>query len=136
MNANQADSPHEISSEDLPLILLSGDNARTAGNLHRALIDQGFRVQFAPAYTQLESLWQRHCQPNACSMVLLEVSGAHGVEAAVDAALQLKRLNPYQFVGYLADPALRTSGLIGDVIFPRSAEQLAKALRNHFRDEA
>lgn len=136
MNTIQAEPCNDISlvngaTQDLPLILLSGDNTRTASLLHRALCDDGFRVQFAAPYAELESLW-RHRRP---SMVLLEVSGAHSVEAAVSEALKLKRLDPLQFVGYVADPALHTSGLAGDAIYPRSSEELAKALRNHFRDD-
>ena len=117
--------------QDSPLILLSGDNERTASMLHRALCEDGFRVQFAAPYDELEPVW-RHRRP---SMVLLEVSGAHSVEAAVNEALKLKRLDPLQFVGYVADPALHTSGLAGDAIYPRSSEELARALRNHFRND-
>jgi hypothetical protein len=134
MEAMQQDFPSEAfnSNDDFPDILLSGDNTRTALSLHQALLDQGFRVQFAAAYSDLEMLWkqQRH------SVVLLEVSDVHSVEAAVNAAIQLKRHDPRQFVGYLADPILRISGLAGDAIFPRTSEQLAIALRNHFRGEA
>lgn len=134
MEAMQQDFPTEAfnSNDDFPDILLSGDNTRTALSLHQALLDQGFRVQFAAAYSDLETLWkqQRH------SVVLLEVSDIHSVEAAVNAAMQLKRHDPQQFVGYLADPILRISGLAGDAIFPRTSEQLAIALRNHFRGEA
>lgn len=119
-------------SDNLPDILLSGDDSHTALILHRALIDQGLRVQFADAYTGLESIWQQRRQ----SIVLLEVSGAQGVEAAVDIALQLKRCDPLLFVGYLADPILHSSGLAGDAIFPRASDQLVRALRNHFLSEA
>lgn len=118
-------------TQNSPLILLSGDNERTASMLHRALCEDGFRVQFAAPYHELEPVW-RHRRP---SMVLLEVSGAHSVEAAVNEALKLKRLDPLQFVGYVADPALHTSGLAGDAIYPRSSDELAKALRDHFRDD-
>jgi hypothetical protein len=120
--------PRENPYSNLPFILLSGDNARTAHTLHCDLADKGFRTQFAPSYSELPTLWQQRRHP----MVLLEVSCAHGVEPAVNAALQLKRRNPLIFVGYLADPALHTSGLTGDAIFPRTSEQLAKALSNHF----
>lgn len=97
--------------------------------LYRALCDDGFHVQLAAPH-ELETLWREH-RP---SVVLLEVSGPHTVEAAVNEALKLKRLDPLQFIGYVADPALHTSGLAGDAIFPRISEELAKALRNHFRD--
>jgi hypothetical protein len=92
-------------------------------------------VHFASAYNEIEPLWQEKRHPLIPLVVLLEVSGTQGVEAAVNAAISLKRKDPLQFVGYLADPVLRTSGLAGDAIFPRAFEQLAKALRNHFRDE-
>jgi DNA-binding response OmpR family regulator len=124
---------------DLPMILLSGDNARTSHNLHRALLDEGFQVQLAPSYSQLESLWQQHrASPDRDTpppIVLLEVSAPDAVEPAVDAALKLKRRDPLLFIGYLADPALHTSGLAGDAIFPRATEQLAKALRTYFNNQ-
>lgn len=112
----------------LPQILLSGDNTRTALILHDALVDQGFRVQLAPGYPELEDLWQQQRHP----VVLLEVSGPQGVEDAVRTALRLKYRDPQQFVGYIADPLLRTSGLAGDAVFPRASDKLAKALRRHF----
>ena len=133
MEATQ-DFPSETSDtskDDFPQILLSGDNTRTALSLHQALLDQGFNVQFAAAYSDLEPLWQQQRH----SVVLLEVSDVRSVEAAVNAALQLKRHDSQQFVGYLADPILRISGLAGDAIFPRTSEQLAMALKSHFRDE-
>jgi CheY-like chemotaxis protein len=114
-----------------PLILLSGDNARTAALLQHSLTEQGFQVQLAPGYHELETLWQQQRHP----MVLLEVSGPQSVEAAVTTALSLKRRDPQQFVGYLADPGLHTSGLAGDAIFPRTPDQLAGALRHHFSKE-
>jgi hypothetical protein len=48
----------------------------------------------------------------------------------------LKRQDPLLFIGYIADPILHTSGLAGDAIFPRSAEQLASALRRHLALES
>lgn len=132
MNTSQIDSWNDSElSPDNPLILLSGDNTRTASMLHRALIDDGFRVQFAAPYRELEPKWREQRPP----VVLLEVSGAHGVEAAVSAALQLKRQDPLQFIGYLADPALHSSGLAGDAIFPRTSEHLAEELRRFFRED-
>lgn len=122
--------PSKTSSGECPLILLSGDNARTAFPLYLALAAQGFRVHFAPTYIELEALWQQDRHP----VVLLEVSDAGSVEAAVNAAMRLKRQDKRQFVGYLADSFLRTSGLAGDAIFPRDSEQLAKALRVHLSD--
>lgn len=126
----------ESLSESLPLILLTGDNPRTSHLLHRALLEEGFQVQLAPSYTQLESLWHQE-RPGkkrnaAPPIVLLEVTGADAVEPAVEAALKLKRQDPLLFIGYLADPVLHASGLAGDAIFPRTSEQLAKSLRRHF----
>ena len=126
MKTAQRNSPDLI--PDSPLILLSGDNARTATLLHDSLTEEGFCVHLAPGYHELETLWQQQRYP----MVLLEVSGPQSVEAAVKTALTLKRHDPQQFVGYLADPVLHTSGLAGDAIFPRTPDQLASALRRHF----
>jgi CheY-like chemotaxis protein len=120
----------QSNSADLtsPRILLSGDNDRTTALLHDSLTDEGFQVQLASGYRDLEILWQQRRHP----MILLEVSGPQSVEAAVHTALSLKRQDPQQFVGYLADPVLHTSGLAGDAIFPRTPDQLASALRRHF----
>jgi hypothetical protein len=135
MYTSQPDRCNEITvggpPQTSPLILLSGDNTRTASMLHRALCDDGFHVQLAVPYCDLEPMW-RELRP---AMVLLEVSGAHSVEAAVHAALKLKRLDPLQFIGYVADPALHSSGLAGDAIFLRTAEHLAEELRRYFRDD-
>jgi hypothetical protein len=129
----------ESSSESLPLILLTGDNPRTSHLLHRALLEEGFQVQLAQSYTQLESLWHQERPSNernaAPPIVLLEVTGADAVEPAVEAALKLKRQDPLLFIGYLADPVLHASGLAGDAIFPRATGQLANALRRHFLNE-
>lgn len=126
---NQPANPFEETlPSTLPLILLSGDNPRTAILLERALTLEGFRVELASGYSELEVLWQQHRH----SMVLLEVSRPQSVEAAVNTALNLKRRDPQQFVGYLADPLLGTSGLAGDAIFPRASGLLAKALKLHF----
>ena len=121
---------------NFPLILLAGDNPRTALALQRALIDHGFRVQSTPSYRELYAVWtqQRHSQSGA--MVLLDVPGGHAVEAAVQTALKFKRDDPQQFVAYLADPVLHTSGLAGDAIYPRNADQLAEALRSQFSEQA
>jgi hypothetical protein len=116
---------------DPPLILLSGDNTRTAFMLHQALLEEGFLTEFAAPYHAMESIWREQRHP----VVLLEVSGAHGVEDAVNAALHLKRIDPLQFVGYVADPVLHNSGLAGDAIFPRSSARLAEALRRHLASD-
>jgi len=89
-------------------------------------------VKLAPGYSELEALSHAHKD----GVVLIEVSHQQSVEAAVDLALRLKRRNSGQFVGYLADPVLHTSGLAGDAIFPRSANHLPDALRAYFNSEA
>ncbi|MFZ0662367.1 MAG: hypothetical protein WAM66_06705 [Acidobacteriaceae bacterium] len=128
MKTNQSSSPYTSPTDSLFQILLCGDNARTALMLHNALVNEGFRVQLASGYHELETIWQQCRHP----MVLLEVSGLQSVEAAVRTALRLKHHDPQQFVGYLADPVLETSGLAGDAIFPRTSDQLARALKQHF----
>ncbi len=84
----------ESLSESLPLILLTGDNPRTSHLLHRALLEEGFQVQLAPSYTQLESLWhqerpgkKRNARPPSCCWK----SQARMRWSAVEAALKLKR---------------------------------------------
>lgn len=132
MKKDQSNSPNESPSPSSPLILLSGDNARTAVVLRDALVDEGFRVHLAPGFHELETIWHQYHHP----MVLLEVSGPQSVEAAVDTALRLKHHDPQQFVGYLADPVLQTSGLAGDAVFPRTSDQLARALKRYFGYQA
>lgn len=119
------ESPH---FPQTPQILLSGDNSRTALRLGQALAEEGFGVELAFGYSELEIQWQQRRHP----IVLLEVSGPHAVEDAVNAALSLKRRDPGQFVGYIADPGLRASGLAGDAIFPRASSPLAMALKRYF----
>lgn len=43
--------------------------------------------------------------------------------------IEVKRGNAQQFVGYLADASLETSGLAGDAVMPRSAAKVEDALR-------
>ena len=132
VNTNQNDSFKERSSSSSPLILLSGDNARTTALIYHSLTEQGFRVQLAPTYKDAETLWLR----DRPSMVLLEVSGAHAVESAVHLALQIKRRDHQVFIAYLADPVLYSSGLAGDAVFPRTTRHLTTALREHLDNEA
>jgi len=113
-----------------PRILLASDSRRGADHLHRTLQQEGFSVQLAPGYHDLESPAQHQ---NA--VILLEVSDSQSVEAAVEAAMRLKRRNAGQFVGYIVDPILHTSGLAGDAIFPRSTHHLPQALRDFFRSQ-
>lgn len=125
-------------SASIPPILLASDSPRGGELLHRNLQQEGFRVHLAPGYQDLEPIWQQ-CRPplrqHLDGVVLLEVSKLQSVEAAVDLAMRLKRRDARQFVGYLADPILRTSGLAGDAIFPRSAHHLPQALHDYFRTE-
>ncbi|MGB9032168.1 MAG: hypothetical protein WCC27_18740 [Acidobacteriaceae bacterium] len=106
-------------------ILLASDSERHGKMMHRALQQQGMAVEFAGDYSRLDAALQQQ----AYDMVLLEVTGEHAVEAAVAAALRVKRANANQFVGYLADASLETSGLAGDAVFPRSAARVEEALR-------
>ena len=128
MTKNQSNATSFKQAES-PQILMAGDNARTAIILHQALAQAGFRVELAAGYHELEDLWQQQRHP----MILLEISSPQAVEAAIHTALQLKYQDPQQFVGYIADPLLHTSGLAGDAIFPRGSEKLTRALRQHFR---
>lgn len=128
MKSNQLNA---TTIQNFPPILLSGDNERTALILRQALAEEGFRVQLALGYHELEDLWQEQRNP----MVLLEVSSPQAVEDAVDTALRLKYQDPGQFVGYIADPVLQTSGLAGDAVFPRASEKLTRALKRHFRQQ-
>lgn len=114
---------------EMPLILLASDNPRLGAHLRLALNEHGLTVKFAPGYREIEPLAATHEK----AIVLLEVSRQQSVEAAVELALRIKRSNANQFVGYLADDIFQNSGLTGDGIFPRNAQCLTRALRNHFR---
>lgn len=113
-----------------PSILLASDSERHGNTLHRALAQHGFAVEYAGDYTQVETA----LHARKYDVVLLEVTGEHAVEPAVAAALRVKRGNAGQFVGYLADAALETSGLAGDAVFPRNAARLPEVLRQIVRD--
>lgn len=134
-------SAWEYASEDSMLtietspILLSGDDPRAAGVLNQVLQELGFHTQFAKNYCLVEALWRnrRRASP-APVMVLLEVTQQRSVEAAVDTALQLKREDPSQFVGYIADPTLLAGGLIGDAVLPRNPGRLAESLKSYLDD--
>ncbi len=93
--------------------------------MRRLLENAGFQVEYAGDYSRLDHA----LQAQDFDAILLEVTGEHAVEAAVAAALRVKRANARQFVGYLADPALHSSGLAGDGILPRSSARLSTALR-------
>lgn len=123
-------SQSPIQSSETPSILLASDRERLGSSLHTVLREAGFEVAFAGDYSGLDL----HLNRRPFDMVLLEVTGEHAVEPAVETALRVKRANSGQFVGYLADPSLDASGLAGDGIFPRSAGKLPEALRRFFLD--
>ena len=112
-------------------IVLASDSERMGSSLHRTLEENGFSVHYAGKYSQLDAL----LAGRDFDMVLLEVTGQHAVEAAVAAALRLKRANAGQFVAYLADAELESSGLAGDAVFPRNTTKLMEALRSYFAAE-
>jgi hypothetical protein len=126
------DGSEEVCVSTFPNILLASDDSRLAESLRRKLNDEGFAVHLAPGYQALEIIWQQHRHP----VILLDVSSVQSVDAAVEAAITIKRHDSAQFVGYLADPILRTSGLAGDAIFPRNLHQLPDALRTHFSQQS
>ena len=113
-----------------PHILLAGDNRRVVDGVRRRLVDEGFTVDLAAGYHLATTLWEQHRHP----VILLDVSNAQAIDDAIDAALDIKRRDPNQFVGYLADPILRTGGLAGDAIFTRNALHLPEVLRRHFAE--
>jgi PleD family two-component response regulator len=115
-----------------PSILLATDTERFGNSLHNALREQGFDVHFAGTYAALDGQLHRG-QP--FDFILLEVTGDDAVEPAVQTALRVKRSHPDQFVGYIADSSLETSGLAGDGVFPRSMSKLPAALRSFFAAE-
>lgn len=123
-----ADDSASPSNSEFPGILLASDRARSGQSLERKLTEEGFSVHLASGYQLLEDLWRQHRHP----VILLDVSSVHAVEQAIAAAINIKRQDPGQFVGYLADPILRTAGLAGDVILPRNPHQLPGALRSYF----
>jgi hypothetical protein len=115
-----------------PRIVLGSDKDGQGTAAHQALLQAGFAVDLATGYEQIEELWkaQRH------DVVLIEVSYAMSVDRAVQLALRLKQQDARQFVGYLADPILHTSGLAGDALFPRDSRRLPEALRQFFGPQA
>lgn len=114
-----------------PAILLASDSERLGSSMHRMLQEKGFDIAYAGDYAALEA--QMHLR--SFDVVLLEVTGEHAVESAVEAALRVKRANAQQFVGYVADQELDASGLAGDAVFPRNATRLPEALRSFFSSE-
>lgn len=111
-------------------ILLASDSERHGNTIHRTLQEQGFVVEYVGDYSQVDG----HVKQRKYDVVLLEVTGEHAVEPAVAAALRVKRANAGQFVGYLADATLETSGLAGDAILPRNATKLPEELSRFMAD--
>jgi DNA-binding NtrC family response regulator len=111
-------------------ILLASDSERHGKSIHQLLKEDGFVIDYAGDYSGIEN----HLDGKDFDVVLLEVTSEHAVESAVDAALRVKRANARQFVGYLADADLETSGLAGDAIFPRNTARLRHALRQFLSD--
>jgi PleD family two-component response regulator len=129
----------KINSKQLPSqpltdrsILLASDSERHGATMHRALLQVGFSIEYAGDYSQLDA----RLNLQKYDLVLLEVTGEHAVEPAVEAALRVKRSDAQQFVGYLADASLETSGLAGDAVLPRSAAKLPDALLRYIADGA
>lgn len=114
-----------------PSILLASDSEPLGLMIQQTLAGEGFLIQYAGHYRQLDSSLENE----RFDMVLLEVTGEHAVESAVDTALRVKRANPGQFVGYLADPVLDASGLAGDAVFPRNPIKLPDRLRAFLSEE-
>ncbi len=119
----------DSSTGPTPRILLGSDSEHRDSSTKEALIQAGFHVDVASGYDHAEQLWnqERH------DVVLIEVSYAISVDPAVQLAMRLKQQDRRQFVGYLADPILHTSGLAGDALFPRDARRLPEALRRHLQ---
>jgi CheY-like chemotaxis protein len=121
----------DLVGSDCPPILLASDNPRVPDFLQRVLEREGFIIQLARGYEEIEPLWREHRQ----DVVLLEVSGPQSVEAAVEMAIRLKTHDARQFVGYVADPILRAIGLDGDAIFAPRLQRLPQELRDYFCPE-
>lgn len=113
-------------------ILFASDSERHGSSMHRAMKEQGLAVEYAGDYSRVDSLLKQQ----QYDLVLLEVTGQHAVEPAVAAALRVKRANANQFVGYLADASLDTSGLAGDLVLPRNGAKLKEKLRRYFVENA
>ncbi|MFT4114495.1 hypothetical protein [Silvibacterium sp.] len=116
-----------IADFTLPRILLIAENIRVIEPILSALKDDGLPVMLAHGYPAGIEHWSEHRQP----IVLIDVPRLEEVEPAIDTAVAIKRRDPAQFIGYLADNTLHTSGLTGDALFPRSSTRLPTLLRTH-----
>ncbi|GEM_PF-6949768 len=113
------------STQSTPRILLGSDKHRLVIPLRNVLLKARFTVDLGSDYRHAELLWGelRH------DIVLLEVSHPRSIESAIATALRIKGRDPRQFIAYLTDSALESSGLTGDAILPRDPERLPRALR-------
>ena len=111
-------------SESAPRILLGSDNQQLVSAISSSLLQAGFPVETADGYHHLEPLWHR----NRHEVILIEVSQPGSVESAIASALRIKQQHPHQFIAYLADANLATSGLAGDAILSRDARRLPNLL--------
>ncbi|MGA7523723.1 MAG: response regulator [Acidobacteriaceae bacterium] len=118
--ANEEPGPRANAS-----ILLASDSERHGSSIHQLLKEEGFAIDYVGDYSRIDP----EIHAKEFDVVLLDVTGEHAVELAVETALRLKRANASQFVGYVADANLEASGLAGDAVFPRNAARLREALR-------
>jgi PleD family two-component response regulator len=130
MMMTKAKKRADSSAADLSVVLAS-DSMKQGTAMHRALQQPGVAVEFAGDYAQLQEV----LRGRRFDVVLLEVTGEHAVEPAVEAALRIKRGDAAQFVGYLADAHLDTRGLAGDAVLPRIPAPMVERLRRLLNPE-
>ncbi|WP_446744831.1 hypothetical protein [Silvibacterium acidisoli] len=111
--------------------MLAGKNSDDLKAIREVLSSAHFAVQHVGSFAEVEELWLQHRH----HAVLLDVDNHESVAQALLAATQIKRHSSQQFLGYLADPILRSSGLAGDAIFARDARTLPEALLRCFEQE-
>jgi DNA-binding NtrC family response regulator len=111
-------------------ILLASDSKRHGDSIHQLLKEEGFAIDYVGHYSCIDP----EIHGKEFDVVLLEVTSEHAVESAVETALRLKRANAAQFVGYVADADLETSGLAGDAVLPRNSVRLREALHRLLAD--
>lgn len=112
-------------------VLLAGRNSDDLKAIREVLVSAHFDVQHVGSFAEVEDLWLGHRH----QVVLLDVDNHESVTQALLAATQIKRHSSQQFLAYLADPILRSSGLAGDAIFTRDARTLPEALLRCFDQE-
>ena len=136
---NQSECGTNDIASSVPFILLASDSRRGAEQLHRSLQQEGFTVQLASGYSDLEDHNFERETPQRCHHIRMVLSCSKSpicnrLKLPSTVAMRLKRRNASQFVGYIVDPILHTSGLAGDAVFPRSPHHLPQALHDFFRD--